>query len=60
MNYVRQQTQEFGLNETEDAKLVKNVQRAQGPIEWVQVAASRQGQLLIFDIRSAEDFQWFS
>ncbi|MFS2160485.1 RHS repeat domain-containing protein [Pseudomonas sp. Pseusp122] len=60
MNYVSQQTQEFGLNETEAAKLVKNVQRAQGPIEWVQVAATRQGQLRIFDIRSAEDFQWFS
>lgn len=33
---------------------------AQGPIEWVQVARTRQGQLRIFNISSAEDAQWFS
>lgn len=59
-SHVDQQQQEFSLNETEAAKLVKNVQRAQGPVEWVQVANTKQGQLRIFDIRSAEDFQWFS
>jgi insecticidal toxin complex protein TccC len=59
-SHVDLQTQEFSLNETETAKLLKNVKNAQGPVEWVQVANTRQGQLRIFDIRSAEDFQWFS